>query len=143
MKKKCVLYKSSELYPRHVCLDAETAEEILSFTDDPKIKKKFDYIVNRILNQDFIYYDDYVKLIGYDHLAEMRIFPNGLNARIYCKEESSTDGNYYIVAAKLLPKKTSEKIDKAIDQLIKPIQKYEYEFEGIAGQNPSPPSEQN
>jgi len=90
-----------------------------------------------------MYYDDYVKLDTYDHLSEIRLFPNGENARIYCKEVSTSDGSYYIIAAKFLPKKKSQKIDKSIDRMIKPIEKYEYELEGIATANPGSPGEQN
>lgn len=126
-----------------MCLDAHIAEELLLFIDDPKVAKKFEYIVNRILNQGNIYYDDYEKLSNYDHLSEIRIFPNGQNARIYCKEVSTADGNFYIIAAKLLPKKTSQKIEKTIDQMIKPVEKYEYEFEGIARENKNTPGQQN
>lgn len=100
----------------------------VAYTDDKKIGKKFDYIVNRILNQRNMYYDDYVRLSGYENISEIRLFPNGINGRIYCKEMRLPNGNFYIIAVKLLPKKTSNKIDKAIIQFIKPIEQYEYEF---------------
>ena len=90
-----------------------------------------------------MYYDDYVRLTGYADLSEMRFFPNGENARIYCKEVNTADGKYFVIAAKFLAKKKSQKIDKAIDQLIKPIEKYEYELEGIAGKNSGASGEQN
>jgi hypothetical protein len=128
--RRCTHYKSSESYPRHIYLDNECAVEILDFIEDAKNSKKFEYIIGRILEQKLIYYDDYVRLTQYDHISEMRIFPNGMNARIYCKEISRPDGHFYVVAAKLLLKKTSEKINKTIDQIIKPIELYEYEFEG-------------
>ncbi len=143
MKRKCILYKTSPIYHRYICFDEAVAEEILNYITDPKKKKKLDYIVNRILCQDFMYYDDYVKLNGYADLSEMRFFPNGENARIYCKEVNTGNGNYFVIAAKFLAKKKSQKIDKAIDQLIKPIEKYEYELEGIAGQNSGASEEQN
>ncbi len=128
MNRKCTLYKSSSLYARHVYIDNESATEIFEFIEDKKVGRKFDYIVNRILEQGNVYYDDYVRLTQYDHIAEMRIFPNGMNARIYCKEVSLQNGSYCVIAVKLLPKKTSQKINKAIDQIIKPIELYEYGF---------------
>lgn len=143
MKRECVLYRPSTIYPRYVCFDSAIAAELIGYIGDPKKRKKLDYIINRILFQDFVYYEDYVKLTGYNDLAEMRLFPNGDNARIYCKEISSKDGKFYVIAAKFLEKKKSEKIDKSIDQKIKPIEKYEYELKGIAGQDTGAPDEQN
>jgi hypothetical protein len=143
VRRTCVLYKTSTIYPRYVCFDSEIAVALLKYIGDPKKKKKLDYIVNRILFQDFVYYDDYVKLTAYDGLSEMRLFPNGDNTRIYCKEVSTKDGKFYVIAAKFLEKKKSEKIDKSINQMIKPIEKYEYELTGLAGQNSGAPGEQN
>ncbi len=129
MKRKAVLYKSSTSYNRHICIDENIAETILDLIAVKKIGKKFDYIVNRILEQNFIYYDDYVKLKAYKSLSEMRLFPNGANARIYCKEVNTTQGKFYVVVAKFLEKKKSDPLNKKIDNLIKPIEDYEYEFE--------------
>jgi len=128
LKKTAVIYKSSDVYPRHFYFDADIAEEILSFIRPKNIGKSFDYVVNRILTQDLMYYDNYQKLKEYTHLSEMRICPNHINARIYCKEITTKDGGFHVVAAKLLLKKKSRGIDKAIDQFIQPIQQYEYRF---------------
>ena len=51
-----------------------------------------------------------------------------MNARIYCKEVSTNNGNFYVVAAKLIPKKSSQKINKEIGQFIKPLENYEYDI---------------
>jgi hypothetical protein len=58
----------------------------------------------------------------------MRIFPNGENIRIYCKEINSNDGILYVVAAKYLPKKKSNTIDKKLWDFIKPIEDYDYDI---------------
>lgn len=133
MARKCLLYKSSTVYKRHVCIDAENAEDILAFLENPKIRRKFDYIVNRILSQNFIYYEEFENLTGYDNVSEFRIFPNGLNARIYCKEVSANNGNFYVVAAKLLAKKKSDPLNKKISSFIKPIESYIYETNQLPG----------
>ncbi len=84
--------------------------------------------MNRVLNQQFIYYENYVALKDYDNITEIRLYPNGLNARIYCKQVSSKDGSFYIIAAKFLYKKKSQNIDKGTVQFIKPIEGYEYDI---------------
>lgn len=128
MKRDCLHYKSSDLYSRHLYIDIHDGDDIIIFLEDKKIRKKFDYIVNRILSQNFIYYEEYEKIQAFKNLSEMRIFPNGMNARIYCKEVRTNNGNFYIVAAKLLPKKGSMKIDKSIIEFIKPLEDYIYDI---------------
>ena len=128
MKRRVVLYRSSTIYDRHVCIDVEDNTDVIDFLEDEKNRKKFDYIVNRILMQNNIYYEDYEKIQNYADLSEMRIFPNGLNARIYCKELSTNNGHFYVVAARLLPKKKSRKINKEIHNFIKPIEGYKYDI---------------
>lgn len=130
MKRRALLYEDSESYPRHVYLDALNAPEILALLEsDETIREKFDYIIKRILTQPNIYYEGYQKIEGYENLGEMRLFPNGRNIRFYCKEVSRGDGHFCVVVAILLPKKQSEKIDKKIHSIIKPLKNYEYEFE--------------
>lgn len=126
MKRECLHYKSSTVFPRHVLIDITDGPDIFNFLEDEKNRKKFDYIVNRILNQNFIYYEGYEKVQSLENISEMRIFPNGKNARIYCKEVSTDNGCFYVIAAKFLPKKKSMKIDKAIIQFIKPLEDYVY-----------------
>lgn len=109
-------------------LDAENATEFLDYFEDAKKRGKFDYIINRILTQQNIYYEGYQKIINYESLSEMRLFPNGLNARIYCKEISTERGHFYVVVIKLLEKKKSQKIDKKITHSLKAIEDYEYKF---------------
>ena len=128
MTRNWLKYQDSDCYPRHVFLDAEESEEIVSLLETRAIRKKFDYIVNRILNQQNLYYEAYQKIPGYKDLSEMRLFPNGLNIRFYCKEFSCSNGQFYVVVAKLLMKKKSEKINKEIQDLLKPIEDYDYEF---------------
>ncbi len=91
-----------------------------------KFQQKIDYIVDRILNKRFIYYDDYVKIDN--DISEIRIFPNGMNARLYCKEVKTSNGYYYMIAAKFLRKKSSQEINKQLRQFIEPIKSYEYEI---------------
>ena len=129
MKKSFVHYQSSERFPRHVCLDEDTADIILDFLEDESIKKKFDYILDRVLEQDCRFYKDYIKLTGYEDLTEFRLFPNGINARIYCKEVTSSTGQLFIIGIVLLPKKKPQTSSKQIKQTWNAISKYEYDVE--------------
>ena len=51
----------------------------------------------------------YLKLVNYNSISEIRIFPNGMNARIYCKEIYMEDGCIGIIAAKFLKKKNASR----------------------------------
>lgn len=129
MKKKCIFYKSSEIYDRHVYFDLDNAKEILEYvTQNERFKMKFEYILDRILEQKFSTYDDYKKLTGYKDISEMRFFPNKENGRIYCKEVKLGGGTIWIIASKLLVKKKSNNIDKSIKAILASIEKYEYEI---------------
>ena len=109
-----------------MCIDAENAEEIADFLEDKKVRDKFDYIVNRILEQPHIHYEGgYEKLQSFKDMSEFRIFPNGMNARIYCKEVLANEGNFYVIAAKFVPKKKD--FDKKLIAFIKPIEDYTYD----------------
>lgn len=63
-----------------------------------------------------------------ESITEMRILPNGMNARIYCKQIASKKGDFYVIAAKLFRKKKSQSIDKSIQQFIKPIEDFNYDI---------------
>ncbi len=128
MKKYCYLYKSSINKKRHFLIDIDCILELQNLIIDVKFKKKLDYIVTRILDLNTQYYEDYVKLVNYESITEIRIFPNGMNARIYCKEIKMEDGHVSIVASKFLQKKKSMKIDKDLQNKIKIIENYIYEI---------------
>ena len=127
MQRTSLHYQSSTVFEnRHFHIDEGCAIELLEFMENPKMKSKIDYIIKRILNTNFFYYDDYVKIEN--GISEMRIFPNGVNARIYCREVSTINGSHFIIAAKLLVKKKSMKINKQINQFIDPIKDYDYDL---------------
>ena len=96
--------------------------------EDDKFKKKLNYIIERILNLNTRYYEDYIKLITFNSLTEIRLFPNGMNARIYCKEGHTEEGTLLIIASMFLEKKKSNKITKELQNRLRIIEKYEYEI---------------
>lgn len=126
MKRKCIIYKSSERYNRHIAIDYEEAKEIMYFLEDVKHNKKFEYISDRILEQTSMYYDDYEQIEG--NVTCMRFFPNGINARIYCQEVTINGQIFCIIMSKYLLKK-SNSINRAIQSKIDALKNYEYEIE--------------
>jgi hypothetical protein len=124
VKRNCFVYKSSNNANKHICIDINEAEDIYTFIS--QYQKKFDYITNRILETNFIYYDDYEQIEG--DITAMRFFPNGINVRIYCKEVKTHRGIFYIIMSKVLKKK-SGKINKTIQSKIDALKSYDYEIE--------------
>ena len=128
MKKYCYLYRSSKNLERHFFIDPECLMDIKITLEDDKFKKKLNYIIERILNLNTRYYEDYIKLITFNSLTEIRLFPNGMNARIYCKEGHTEEGTLLIIASMFLEKKKSNKITKELQNRLRIIEKYEYEI---------------
>jgi hypothetical protein len=128
LKKYCYLYRSSKNLDRHFFIDPECLQDIKILLEDGKFKKKLNYIVDRILNLNTSYYDDYIKLITFNSLTEIRLFPNGMNARIYCKEGYNDEGILVIIAAMFLEKKKDNKISKELQNRLRIIEKYNYEI---------------
>jgi len=130
--RKFILLKSSEKYPRHLCVDEGIAEDFLEFIEkDEKHRDKFKMIVDRILNEANIYFELYSKEgsnAKTKSVTAMKFFKGGENARVYCKEISSSEGTFYIIAAKFLPMKKVQKNDKKIQSLVKSISHYEYDI---------------
>lgn len=126
MKKKCIIFKSSETYNRNIAIDLDESIEIFNFLNNEKHQKKFQYITDRILEQSLMYYDDYEQIEG--NITCMRFFPTGINVRIYCQEVNINNEIFCIIMSKILKKK-SNKIDKNIQSKIDALKNYEYEIE--------------
>ncbi len=131
MKRKCVILERSLTYNRAIGIDLKEGDEILKLlSENIKHRKKLTHIFHRILEQPNIYYDDY-KRIYHDlnnSIAEIRLFPNGDNCRVYCKEVMLGEAGFCVIMAVMLEKKKSQKINKFIHQIIDRIKNYEYEL---------------
>lgn len=84
--------------------------------------------------------EHYLKLQGYDNIYEIR-FTGTKNLRIYCKEYREKGKTRIIIMAKMIFKKT-QKLEKRIKKLIKPIEQTTYELrkkgdKGTKGENSS------
>jgi len=106
-------------------MDISEEDELLAFLSNEKHKKKFNYIVNRILEQSFMYYDDYEQIEG--NITCMRFFPNGINVRIYCKEILINDELFCVVMSKIAHKKTRA-IGKIIQSKIDSLKTLTYDI---------------
>lgn len=131
MKRKFEIFQKSTTYERVIGVDIEEREEIIKLLEgNSKYIKKFRYVVDKILEQPNMYFDDYkkIRLNNREAITEIRLFPNGDNCRIYCKEKVIEGTLHYVIMAVLLEKKKSQKINKAIQQIINRIKTYEYEL---------------
>jgi hypothetical protein len=79
------------------------------------------------LEQPFMYYDDYERIE--ENITCIRIFPNGINARIYCQEVTILGELFCIIMSKVLFKKNNGKINKSFQSVVDALKKYEYEIE--------------
>ena len=58
----------------------------------------------------------------------MKMFKNGQNIRLYCKEQKGSLGICYIIVCELLKKKKSQKNGHTEKTLIKKVSNYDYEI---------------
>lgn len=92
--------------------------------------KKFFHIVSLIVNDirapDLYDREKISKSI--DDVCAIKMFKNGSNIRIYCKEFSTTDGTFIVILSELLKKKKSQKNNKSINSIIEKVHTREYEI---------------
>ena len=131
MKRQCTILERSKDYNRAIAVDLSLEEGIMrELMENTKYRKKLDYIFRKILEQPNMYFEDYKKIAfsKNETITEMRLFPNGDNCRIYCKETILEESVYCVIMAVYLEKKKSQKIDKRIQQIIDKIKTYKYEL---------------
>lgn len=131
MRRKCVILQESTVYERAIAVDVEEKEKIIKLLEgNSKYIKKLRYIFNKILEHPNMYFDNYKKIRSNhrEAITEIRLFPNGDNGRIYCKENIMEGTFHCVIMAVLLEKKKNHKINKSIQQIINRIKTYEYEL---------------
>jgi hypothetical protein len=126
------LIDSSTNNKRHVCIDKENEEEIMNFLKaDPARLKKFKHIVKILLEglrNSELYDKEEVSKKATDVTA-MKLFKQGQNIRLYCKEQRTEQGVLCIIVAELLEKKKEEGLSKTTKNLIEKVGGYEYVIE--------------
>ena len=132
MLRKAYKISESEDGKKAIYVDAINADVILSFfQQDPRHKKKFKYI-ERIILENFRMPEVYDKEeinTRCKGVTAMKFFKGQENARIYCKEITTGDKVFVVIAAELLESKKSQEVSKCDIQGIEKVASYEYHLE--------------
>lgn len=129
VKRKAYIIKSSN--KRHVCIDAVNEEAIMKFlSEDPARMKKFKYAIDIILQGLRVteLYDKEEINANCKDVTAIKMFKHGQNVRLYCKEQNTGEGIFFVIVAELLPKKKDEKVKGKSKSLIQKVATYEYEI---------------
>lgn len=131
MKRQAKIIRTNEEGTVVVCIDIQNYKPILEYlTKDARHKKKFNFIVNlvlqRIRNTELYDKEDINKKSK--GVKAMKFFKGQSNDRIYCKEQIINDKTFVIIMAELLEKKKSQGINQKTKKLIEKVAGYEYEI---------------
>jgi hypothetical protein len=132
VERKAYKISESEDRKRVIYVDAINADKILEFINqDPRHKKKFQFIKNAILGNFRLpeVYDKEEINARCKGVTAMKFFKGQENARIYCKELTTGDKVFVVIAADLLDRKKSQKLSKKEIQIIEKVASYEYILE--------------
>ncbi|WP_028787431.1 hypothetical protein [Terrimonas ferruginea] len=130
-KRQAYILQSSEDGRRHLCIDIANENEIFGFLNEDKARiKKFRQIRDIILRGLRVteLYDKEEIDSKSKNVTAMKLFKGGQNIRIYCKEQRSITGTFYVIVAELLRKKKDQKIKEKNRTLIHKVGSYEYEI---------------
>ncbi len=131
MKRKCKPIISSLDGKRAIFIDEDNYEEIKAYLfKDDRHKKKFKFISDIILgcHKNPEVYDKEDIDDSCKDVTAMKFFKGQENDRIYCKEITTSDGTFVVVAAILLEKKKSKKLTPIQRSIIKTVGGYQYEI---------------
>ncbi|GAB3638638.1 hypothetical protein GCM10027422_42280 [Hymenobacter arcticus] len=135
MRRDAVIYRTSADGRICVALDLAFAPELLDYiSQDTRHQKKFDYIVelliNKLRNTDLYDKEDINERCK--DVTAMKFFKGQENDRIYCKQGSLSDETgkpvFVVIAARLHLKKKSETNSKAEINLIETVASYQYDY---------------
>lgn len=130
-KRQAYLLQSSGDGKRHLCIDTENEEEIFNFLneDEARIKKfrQIKDIIIRGLRVTELYDKEEIDSKT-RNVTAMKMFKGGQNIRLYCKEQRSPTGTFYVIVAELLRKKKDQKVKERNKNLIHKVGSYEYEI---------------
>ena len=99
----------------------------------PRHKKKWRHIVELILNghRNSELYDKEEINAKCKGVTAMKFFKGQENVRIYCKEQTTNEGLFIIVAAVIYEGKKTQKVSKKEIPIIEKIGQYAYEIEKL------------
>ncbi|MDZ7719877.1 MAG: hypothetical protein U5K72_13755 [Balneolaceae bacterium] len=130
MNRNAIIIKQSSDGGRAIAVDEENAEDLLTFfRQDKRYQKKFNHICELILG-NHINRELYDKEEPDDKskgVRAMKFFKGQENARVYCKEVSTTDKTTVIIAAEVLRRKKQTKLTHKEINIIHRVASYEYD----------------
>lgn len=131
MKRKAKIIRYNKDKTIAICVDVETWSVISEYIKrNEKHKKKFNYIVeiilNRLRNTDL--YDKEEVNKKCKGVTAMKFFKGRSNDRIYCKEQTLEDKTFIVVTAELFEKKKTQGLKQKSRNIIKKVASYEYEI---------------
>jgi hypothetical protein len=133
VRRDAVIYKESVDGRRCVAIDIASFAELFDHLDGTNLTKKFNYIVDTILDRSATR-ENYDKEDINERCKDVTAmkFKGNVNSRIYCKQESLTDENgqkmFVVIAAKLHKRKKSQKNTSTEIALIEAVATYEYDY---------------
>ena len=117
---------------RAIYIDDLNCNEIISFINkDQRHQKKFKYIAEIILegHRNCELYDKEDINEHCKDVTAMKFFKGQENARIYCKEMTTSKGTRIVIAAVLHANKKSHKNSEVEKTIINKVGGYEYEID--------------
>ena len=132
MKRKCKHIISSPDGSKAIYVDEQNEDEILNYLrQDNRHKKKFKVITDLILqglrNTDLYDKEDINKRCK--DVTAMKFFKGQENDRIYCKEITTEQKKFIVVASILYEKKKTTKLSQKEKSMINKVGGYEYEIQ--------------
>lgn len=134
MERKARIIRKNDHGTRAIAVDRAVEEEILAFLQkDKRTLSKFMDICNLLLegHRNSELYDKEEPDKKSKGVRAMKFFKGQENARIYCKEISSSDRTFIVIMASLHESKKTQKLRQKERNLIHKIANYEYAEERI------------
>jgi len=131
VKRQAKIIRTNEEGTVVVCIDIQNYKHILEYlTMDARHKKKFNFIVNLVLQRirNTELYDKENINKKSKGVTAMKFFKGQSNDRIYCKDQTIKDRTFVIIMAELIEKKKSQGINQKTKNLIEKVAGYEYEI---------------
>ena len=129
MERTATIISRSPDGKRCLAVDDALAAEILEFIDaNPRIRKKFKYITQLILqgHRTPELYDKEDIEKGCEGVMAMNLLKGAENARIYCREVYVKGMYFVVIACEVIAHKSSQKNSHREKEVIRRVATYEY-----------------
>ncbi|MBK7086172.1 MAG: hypothetical protein IPH53_16500 [Flavobacteriales bacterium] len=129
MERTATIINRSPDGKRCLAVDDALAAEILEFIDaNPRIRKKFKYITQLILqgHRTPELYDKEDIEKGCEGVMAMKLLKGAENARIYCREVYVKGMYFVVIACEVIEHKSSQKNSHREKEVIRRVATYQY-----------------